>query len=95
MSPGLDPRPDVLVVHEDPAALIMKLAKLADVPASTELPGAQADDVVVISRERIGLTQHCGSMETAWCTHHRSQGLSLRNGIPARPEEGSRELEEG
>jgi hypothetical protein len=45
----LDPRPEVLVVHPDPGALILRLADVAQMPALTEPPRARADDVVVVS----------------------------------------------
>ncbi len=44
----LDPRPEVLVVHPDPGALILRLADVAQMPALTEPPRARADDVVVV-----------------------------------------------
>ena len=44
----LEPRPEVLVVHPDPGALILRLADVAQMPALTEPPRARADDVVVV-----------------------------------------------
>mgnify|MGYP001069874463 FL=1 len=34
----LSPRPEVLVVHSDPGALILRLADVAQLPALTEPP---------------------------------------------------------
>ena len=45
----MDPRPEVLVVHPDPGALILRLADVAQMPALTEPPRPRADDVVVVS----------------------------------------------
>ncbi len=44
----LDPRPEVLVVHPDPEALILRLAGVAQYPALTEPPRPRPDDVVLV-----------------------------------------------
>ncbi len=50
----MDPRPEVLAVHPDPAALILCLASLAEFPALTEPPRPRPDDVVVVPVRRGG-----------------------------------------
>jgi len=44
---ALDPAPEILVVHPDPASLVLKLARLAELPTDTRPPEPRADDVVV------------------------------------------------
>jgi hypothetical protein len=46
--PSLDPQPEILVVHSDPEALIVRLAKVADLPTATKAPKPKQGDVVVI-----------------------------------------------
>ena len=45
--PGLDPKPEVLVIHPDPGALIVKLADLAGLSTATIPPEPREGDVVV------------------------------------------------
>jgi hypothetical protein len=44
---ALDPAPEILVVHPDPASLVLKLARLAELPTDTRPPEPRGDDVVV------------------------------------------------
>jgi hypothetical protein len=49
--PGLDPKPEVLVAHPDPEALILQLASLSELPTTTSAPSPREDDLVVVSAE--------------------------------------------
>lgn len=46
--PGLDPRPEVLLVHPRPSEVVRHLADLAELPIAEAPPEPRADDVVVI-----------------------------------------------
>ena len=54
----MDPRPEVLAVHPDPEALLLRLAAVASYPALTEPPRPRPDDVAVIAaRPQRGLAE--------------------------------------
>ena len=46
---GMEPRPEVVVIHPDPEALVLRLGALAELPISTQTVEPLGDDVVLIS----------------------------------------------
>jgi len=61
---------EVLVVHPDPDALVLKLARMADLPTFTRPPDPQADDVLVAPEEENSL----GEIVDRW----REVGAAIR-----------------
>jgi len=53
---------DILVVHSDPEALVLRLARMADMPTATAEPEPQAGDILVLPAAGNGL----GAIEERW-----------------------------
>jgi hypothetical protein len=65
--PGVDPRPEVVVAHPDPTALVLQLASLSNLITTTASPSPRADDVVVAG----------GGAGAAWIDAFRSVGARV------------------
>lgn len=68
--PGMDPHPEVVVAHPDPAALVLQLASLSDLSTTTASPSPRADDVVVAGNG-------AGAQGAAWLTAFREAGARV------------------
>jgi hypothetical protein len=68
--PGMKPRPQVIVAHPDPTALVLQLASLSDLPTTTSPPAPRSDDVVVVSDE-------AGPECAAWIDAFRQVGARV------------------
>lgn len=84
---AISPDAEVLVFHSDPTALVMKLADVAELPVTTELPKPESSDIVVASESETGEGALLAPWKSLGAQILRPRSLTAESNAVATPHE--------